>query len=129
MAEADDRAHELDFLEGKVYQAKELLGRLRESNRVLSSRLEDAESRLQEAESAPQERGPSSDEEAAELAILAVERLKADVGIPARMSDVGVQGEQLEAMAEKAAGVKRILRVNPRPATQEDLKSILESAL
>ncbi len=67
MAEADDRAHDLDYLGGKVYQAKELIGRLRESNRALSARLGDIEKRLQESESTPQERDPSSGEEPVSL--------------------------------------------------------------
>jgi len=67
MAEADDRAQELDYLGGKVYQAKELIGRLRESNRALNSRLGDIERRLQEAESTPLEREPSSGQEAASV--------------------------------------------------------------
>ena len=62
---------------------------------------------------------------AADRAIEVVERLKA-VGIPARMSDVGVTGDQLSGMAEQAFGLKRILRVNPRPVTQGGL---LKSAL
>ena len=66
---------------------------------------------------------------AAERAVLAVERIKADIGIPAKLSDVGVTGEDLSAMAEKTYSVKRILRVNPRQVTLEDVTSILESAL
>ena len=69
------------------------------------------------------------DEAAAERAIAAVHRLKADIGIPARLSDVGVTADHLPAMAEKTCTVKRILRVNPRPVSQEDAASILEAAL
>ena len=36
---------------------------------------------------------------------------------------------QVPAMAEKAFTVKRILRVSPVPVTQEDLATILRSAL
>jgi alcohol dehydrogenase class IV len=56
---------------------------------------------------------------AAERAIGAVERLKAVIGIPARMSDVGVRCEHVPGMAEKAFAVKRVLRVNPRTVTQD----------
>lgn len=66
---------------------------------------------------------------AAELAIAAVERLKAAIGIPSRLSELGVTAEQLPDFAEKAFGVKRILRVNPRPVTVDDLHGILRSAL
>ena len=68
-------------------------------------------------------------EAAADRAITAVERLKADIGIPTGMSEVGVRAEQIPGMAEAAFTVKRILRVNPRCVTQEDLESILQSAL
>lgn len=66
--------------------------------------------------------------EAAERAIQAVEKLKADIGIPARLEDVSVPREKLGAMAEQAFALKRILRVNPRAVTQDDLQAILESA-
>jgi alcohol dehydrogenase class IV len=65
---------------------------------------------------------------AAERAIVAVEKLRADVGIPLRLRDIGVSREQLRPFAEKAFGIKRILRVNPRPVTVEDLEAILGAA-
>ncbi|MBT4868414.1 MAG: iron-containing alcohol dehydrogenase [Planctomycetaceae bacterium] len=68
-------------------------------------------------------------ETAANRAVTAVERLKADIGIPTGMSEVGVTAEQVPEMAKAAFGVKRILRVNPRSVTQDDLESILQSAL
>ncbi len=69
-----------------------------------------------------------SEHEAAEQAIEAVEKLRRDIGIPARLRDLGVQPEQLRLFAEKAAGIKRILRVNPRPVTVDDLEGILQAA-
>jgi alcohol dehydrogenase class IV len=68
------------------------------------------------------------DQEAAERAVAAVERLRADVGIPLRLRDLGVGPEQLRPFAEKAFAVKRILRVNPRPVTADDLEAILRAA-
>lgn len=65
---------------------------------------------------------------AAEGAIAAVERLKTDIGIPRRLRDLGVTADQLPLFAEKAFAVKRILRVNPRPVTAQDLEDILRSA-
>jgi alcohol dehydrogenase class IV len=73
-------------------------------------------------------RGMSSTE-AAEQAIRAVERLRADIGIPTRLSALGVKEEQLRSFAEKAFAVKRILRVNPREVTVEALEGILRAAL
>lgn len=69
------------------------------------------------------------EETAADRAVDAVDRLKADIGIPATMRDVGVKPEWLPEMAEKAFALKRILRVNPRSVTQEGLAEILHSAL
>jgi alcohol dehydrogenase len=66
--------------------------------------------------------------EAAEGAVKAVERLRADIGIPNRLRDLGVAKEQLRPFAEKAFGIKRILRVNPRPVTVDDLEGILQAA-
>lgn len=65
---------------------------------------------------------------AAERAISAVEKLRADIGIPSRLRDIGVKTEQLRPFAEKAYGIKRILRVNPRSVTLEYLEGILKEA-
>jgi alcohol dehydrogenase class IV len=61
-------------------------------------------------------------------AVAAVERLRADIGIPGRLRELGVKEEQLRPFAEKAFGIKRILRVNPRAVTADDLEGILRSA-
>jgi alcohol dehydrogenase class IV len=65
---------------------------------------------------------------AAERAIQAVEKLRADIGIPLRLRHLGVRQDQLHSFAEKAFAIKRILRVNPRPVTVEDLEGILNAA-
>jgi alcohol dehydrogenase class IV len=64
------------------------------------------------------------EETAAERAIAAVEQLRRDIGIPLRLRDLGVTEDQLRPLAEKAYGIKRILRVNPRRVTVEDLEGI-----
>ena len=46
-------------------------------------------------------------EAGAERAVTAVERLKADIGIPAGMNEVGVSAEQVPDMAKAGFGVKR----------------------
>jgi alcohol dehydrogenase class IV len=68
------------------------------------------------------------DQTAAERAIQAVEKLRADIGIPLCLRDLGVRQDQLRPFAEKAFAIKRILRVNPRPVTVEDLEGILKAA-
>ena len=69
-----------------------------------------------------------SENEAAEQAIVAVEKLRNDIGVPQRLRDLGVRPDQLRTFAEKAFAVKRILRVNPRMVTVEDLEGILKNA-
>ncbi len=70
-----------------------------------------------------------SEEQAAERAITAVEQLKRDIGIPQRLRDLGVHESQLPAFAEKAFSIKRILRVNPRTPSMQDIESIYRAAL
>jgi alcohol dehydrogenase class IV len=65
---------------------------------------------------------------AAETAIEAVAKLRTDIGIPRCLREIGVKEEQLRPFAEKATGIRRILRVNPRPVTVEDLEGILRAA-
>jgi len=64
----------------------------------------------------------------AEQAVGAVERLKSAIGIPQRLRDLGVTRDQLRPFAEKTLGIQRILRVNPRPVTVDDVTSIFEAA-
>ena len=53
---------------------------------------------------------------------------RADIAIPGHLHELGVREDQLRSFAEKAFGIKRILRVNPRPVTVDDLEGILKSA-
>lgn len=65
---------------------------------------------------------------AAESAIAEIEQLRQDIGIPLRLRDLGVTESQLRSFAEKAFGIQRILRVNPRMPTLNDLEGILRAA-
>ena len=67
-------------------------------------------------------------QQAAERGVAAVDRLRADIGIPGRLRELGVKQEQLRGFAEKAAGIKRILRVNPRPVTETDILELYKMA-
>lgn len=66
--------------------------------------------------------------QAAERAIAAVSRLRERIGIPLRIRDLGGRREQLPEFAEKTFAIKRLLWVNPRRASQQDLLEILEAA-
>ena len=65
---------------------------------------------------------------AAEKAILAVETLRQEIGIPMSIRQIGGREDQLAGFAEKAFAVKRLMHVNPRPVTRADLEAILEAA-
>ena len=69
-----------------------------------------------------------SQSQAAERAVLAVERIAAAIGIPRRIRDLGGQREQLPLFAEKSFAIKRLMNTNPRRPTQADLLAILEQA-
>ena len=69
-----------------------------------------------------------TDDQPANRAVAAVEQLQADIRIPTRLRDLGVKENQLRDFAEKAFAIKRILRVNPRPATAEDCEAIYRAA-
>jgi alcohol dehydrogenase class IV len=69
-----------------------------------------------------------SESAAAERAITSIERLKHDIGIPDRLRDIGIKSEQLRDLAEKTYAIKRITRVNPRPASVDELERILREA-
>jgi alcohol dehydrogenase class IV len=61
-------------------------------------------------------------------AIAAVEQLRRDISIPTRLRDLGVKESQLSGFAEKAFAIKRLLRVNPRMPTQDDILRIYQAA-
>ena len=57
----------------------------------------------------------------------AVARLSARVGLPARLSDVGVSEEDLDAVA-RLSQASVAVRANPRPVSEEDARAILTAA-
>lgn len=69
-----------------------------------------------------------SESAAAERAITAVDQLRADIKIPARLRELGVTREHLPQFAAKAFAVKRVLRVNPRVPSEQDILRIFEEA-
>ena len=69
-----------------------------------------------------------TDTAAADAAIQAVRELRQRIGIPDRLREIGVRETQLNGFAQAAFGIKRMLRVNPRQATVQDLEEILRSA-
>lgn len=68
------------------------------------------------------------DAAAAERAIVTVERLREQVGIPQRIRELGGTPEQLPGFAAKAAAIKRLMLLNPRMPTEADLLGIYQAA-
>jgi alcohol dehydrogenase class IV len=69
-----------------------------------------------------------ADWDAAELAVDAVQRLKADIGIPLNLRDLGIEEDELRPLAEATAQIMRLLRANPRPLDADSLEGILQRA-
>jgi alcohol dehydrogenase len=66
--------------------------------------------------------------EAAEQAVVAVRKLKADVGITQTLSDYGVTEDSLDTIASEAMNSHNV-PVNPRKPTLEDFKMICRAAM
>lgn len=69
-----------------------------------------------------------SEETAASRAVTAVERLRREIGIPERIRDLGGTKEQLPTFARKAFAIKRLMLLNARQPTEDDLLAILQEA-
>ena len=69
-----------------------------------------------------------STDDAAAASVAAVRQLNADIGIPKRLREVNVTEDQLAEFAEIASGLVRILRVNTREVSRDDLEGILQAA-
>jgi alcohol dehydrogenase len=64
-----------------------------------------------------------------EAAIQVIEKLRADIGIPTRLRELGVTQEMLPGFAEKAFGIKRLMRTNPRmPQSSQEILEIYREA-
>ena len=72
-------------------------------------------------------RTPAGDGAAADALILAIETLGTRLGIPMRLSDLGVTREQLPTLADASRG--NSLSGNPRPIEQAELLASLEGML
>ena len=66
--------------------------------------------------------------EAAERSVVAIETLKSDVGITAKLSDFGVREEHLDALVAEAMTSGNVA-VNPRRPTPADMKALLRSEM
>jgi alcohol dehydrogenase len=78
---------------------------------------------------------PARSSEIAELstlmggdAIAAVHALGLRIGLPKSLIEIGVARDDLRAMAESAAGIKRLIDNNPAPLDADALEAILDAA-
>jgi alcohol dehydrogenase len=74
-------------------------------------------------------------EEIAQLSALAggdavteIHALGQRIGLPASLAEIGVERNQLRAMADAAAGIKRLVDNSPRPLDADGLEAILDAA-
>ncbi|GAA4431377.1 iron-containing alcohol dehydrogenase [Bremerella cremea] len=70
-----------------------------------------------------------SDMEGAMQAIRLVEQLKSLIGIPEKLSALGVTKEMLPEFADKSFAITRLMTINPRTPSRDDLLEILTEAL
>jgi alcohol dehydrogenase class IV len=68
-------------------------------------------------------------EAGAEATLREIEQLRADIGIPTRLRDIGVTEDMLPGFAAKAFAIKRLMRVNPRmPQSEGEILDIYRAA-
>ncbi len=65
---------------------------------------------------------------AAEAAIESVVTLQHAIGIRTRLSQLGLQADQIPLVAQRTIQIKRLMEVNPRTPTESDLVAILKQA-
>jgi alcohol dehydrogenase len=61
-------------------------------------------------------------------AVSAVHALGLRIGLPKSLVEIGVARDDLRAMAESAAGIKRLVDNNPAPLDADALEAILDAA-
>jgi alcohol dehydrogenase class IV len=66
--------------------------------------------------------------DAGKKAVEAIRQLSADVGIPARLSEVNVKAEGIAQLAEDAMNMKRAMASNPRVVKQEEVEKLYREA-
>jgi alcohol dehydrogenase class IV len=73
---------------------------------------------------------PGDDDHIAGAVISAVEHLRAEIGVPTKLHQLGVTEDMLPGFAERAFGIKRLMRVNPRvPESADEILEIYQEAL
>ena len=68
-------------------------------------------------------------ERAAQRSVELVDQLRADIGIPGTLREIGASQEMLPSFAKKAFAIKRLMRMNPREPTEVEILDIFRQAL
>lgn len=67
-------------------------------------------------------------DEHADATIQAIFELRRTIGIPDRLREYGAKQDQLATIAEKTSQIERLMTLNPRRASRDDLLAILQAA-
>jgi alcohol dehydrogenase class IV len=67
--------------------------------------------------------------DAAYAAVSEVKQLVENIGLPTKLSNIGIKESDLEGIAEKALPIDRLIRNNPRVPTTEGFLELLKNAL
>lgn len=70
-----------------------------------------------------------SPEERADLLVDSLGGLSKELGIPEKLSELGIPAGDLDILVDAAFEVKRLLNNNPRPLSKEDIRSVYLSIL
>ncbi|MCM3715205.1 iron-containing alcohol dehydrogenase [Alkalihalobacillus oceani] len=65
----------------------------------------------------------------AEQAISAVFQLVADLGLPTKLSEIGIEHDHIPGIVAKALPLERLVRLNPRTAVAKEVEEVLYQAL
>jgi alcohol dehydrogenase class IV len=67
-------------------------------------------------------------ERAAQRSVELVDQLRADIGIPCKLREIGATEEMLPSFAERAFAIKRLMRMNPRDPTEAEILEVFRQA-
>ena len=67
--------------------------------------------------------------EKAQESVNAVFRLLHELGMPTKLSAIGIEAGHIRDIAETALGIERLIRINPKTPVLKDVVSLLEEAL
>lgn len=70
-----------------------------------------------------------SKQEKAEGSVEAVFRLLQVLGMPSKLSQIGIRSEEISEIVESALSIERLIRINPKTPNAQDVEALLRKAL